>query len=228
MSVSVVIPTYNQRPGLLDCAVTSAVRASADQVIVVDDGSNDPVVNTWGPPVEVHRIEHGGVSAAFNAGLDQVRCKWLCRMGSDDKMDGDKIHRQRYWMEQNGSRASFHDCRDSRTGEKYNTGLPGERDMPHRNRERWRKRLLAANRLYGGTSMMLWDAVKDYLHPDVMYCGDWHHNVWVEMNVGWDYLPEELSTIGRYENGLEAKSHSDPQAYQDRAHVAALIEEMHS
>lgn len=216
------IPVWNQRPELLDAAVLSAYHSDG-RVFVVDDGSDEPVVNAWGDWVTLARIEHGGVPAAFNRALELIeedgKFDFICRMGSDDTFDDDKIARQVAFMEALDADASFHDCRDSRTGEKYPTGLnkggPEDRAM-------WRARLRKSNRFYGGTSMIRADVLRGYRHPlDLTYSQDWNLHCWVEANGrGWEYLPRVLSTIGRYDHGLEAKSYSDPFTETCRRRVA--------
>jgi glycosyltransferase involved in cell wall biosynthesis len=72
--ISVVVPTYN-RAAVLDRCLEALARESADEVIVVDDGSTDdtPAVlarHDW--VRSVHR-ENGGRSAAKNTGVGQAR-----------------------------------------------------------------------------------------------------------------------------------------------------------
>lgn len=222
-SVSVLIPVWNQLPVLLDAAVLSAVNAGAEQVIVVDDGSDTPIANTFGGTVEVHRIEHRGVPAAVNEALKHVRCEYVARFASDDEMDPNKLDVQLGLMKANDWIASFHDCRDSRTGKKYPTGM---RETPHQ-RTAWRKRLRASNRFYGGTSIIRSDIAAMYRHPlDLPYGHDWLWNCSVETRVGWNYIPEVLSTIGRYEHGLEAQQRRDPAARKVSKRAKDYIERL--
>ena len=226
MSVAVTIPVWNQRPELLDAAVRSAMRAGADQIVVVDDGSGTPVRNEWGVPVEVHRIEHGGVPAAFNEALSRVHCEYVARFASDDEMDKDKLRLQREFMEALHADASFHDCRDSRTGEKYDTGMPQPRAWPGASRDKWRARLRTANRFYGCTSMIRTEVLRGYRHPlELLWSHDWYMHNWVEHRAGWHYLPEVLSTIGRYDTGLEAMGRGNPTAARCQAQAAEMIRE---
>lgn len=210
--IAITMPAWNQRPELLTAAVLSAYHSEA-RVYLVDDGSDTPIVNTFGDWVTLIRIEHGGVPAAFNAALERIEedgdAEFICRMGSDDALDPDKIQRQVAFMEALGADASFHDCRDSRTGQPYPTGL--DKGGPDAGRTLWRKRLRSANRFYGGTSMIRADVLRGYRHPaELVYSHDWNLHCWVEANSdGWEYLPRVLSTIGRYDHGLEQTSRRD-------------------
>lgn len=232
MRVAVTMPVWNQRPELLDAAVLSALSGlgpmeswedKSGRVFIVDDGSDEPVVNKWGSMVTLARIEHGGVPAAFNRAMELIEADgefdYVCRMGSDDELDADKIERQVAFMEALDADASFHDCRDSRTGRPYPTGLdkggPSDRAM-------WRSRLRKSNRFYGGTSMIRASVLRGYRHPaDLTYAQDWNLHCWVEKHSrGWEYLPRVLSTIGRYKHGLESAGYSDPLADVCRRRVA--------
>lgn len=86
--LSIVIPTQN-RPQLLRRAVESALAQSiADvEVIVVDDGSIDPVELTPDPRLQVIRLEQPtGVSKARNVGTAAARSRWIAYLDDDDRL----------------------------------------------------------------------------------------------------------------------------------------------
>jgi len=90
-TVSVIIPTYNRA-----ALVGDVVRSVIDQVypdlelIVVDDGSTDDTAHVVAafadPRVRYLYRDHGGASAARNAGLAASRGKYVSFVDSDDVM----------------------------------------------------------------------------------------------------------------------------------------------
>lgn len=116
---SIIIPTYNQRPEWLKAAVASALTQTVPvEVIVVDDGSDVPVVlsdleanpSPFGGPdaVRLIRIEHAGPWAALNAGIRAMTTNWFCWLSSDDLLYPPKVEQQMAAMEREGAIASFH------------------------------------------------------------------------------------------------------------------------
>ena len=86
MRVSVVIPTYNSGPLLVE-AVSSVLAQTAppDEVIVVDDGSTDDTADrmaAFGPRVKFIRKENGGVSTARNRGMAEATDRKSTRLNS--------------------------------------------------------------------------------------------------------------------------------------------------
>jgi len=96
--LAVVIPTHNRTEPLRRAlrSVFSQTR-KANQVIVVDDGSDDEP-QVWlqreFPDVEVIRQENAGVSAARNRGIRAVNCEWIALLDSDDEWIPQKLERQ--------------------------------------------------------------------------------------------------------------------------------------
>lgn len=99
--VSIVIPTYNSlrtlQPALKSCLVQTYPEI---EIIVVDDGSTDETL-LWLNEVKLihHRvrvltIEHSGVAAAFNAGIEDSTGEFIARMDADDNMHPEKIAKQ--------------------------------------------------------------------------------------------------------------------------------------
>ena len=97
-SISVVIPTYN-RVALLERALDSvlAQTLSADEIIVVDDGSMDGTVSMLKsryPGVNFIEQDNQGVSAARNAGIKTASHSWIALLDSDDVWHANKLERQ--------------------------------------------------------------------------------------------------------------------------------------
>ena len=89
--VSVIVPVYNTRPYLRECA-ESVLRQthSGLELILIDDGSQDgsaeicAALRDADPRVRFLPRDHGGVSAARNAGLDEARGAYVFFLDSDD------------------------------------------------------------------------------------------------------------------------------------------------
>ncbi len=97
MRITAVIPSYN-RHATLARALHSVLgqRHPVDQVVVVDDGSDDAsaaMVARDFPAVELLRQPNRGVSAARNAGIAAARGDWIALLDSDDAWLPHKIAR---------------------------------------------------------------------------------------------------------------------------------------
>ncbi len=96
--ISVVIPTYNRRdvlPRAIDSVL--AQTSSPDEIIVVDDGSDDGtagIIQRAYPQVRVIDQKNAGVSAARNLGITSARGEWIALLDSDDAWLPQKLERQ--------------------------------------------------------------------------------------------------------------------------------------
>jgi glycosyltransferase involved in cell wall biosynthesis len=98
MRVSVVIPTYNAGPLVVEAveSVLAQIRP-ADEVVVVDDGSTDDTaerLGRFGPPVRVVRKENGGVSTARNRGVAEATGDVVAFLDADDVWHPRKLELQ--------------------------------------------------------------------------------------------------------------------------------------
>ena len=89
-SIDVVITTFNRR-GVVGRAIDSALNASVDNVIVVDDASTDGTVKFLADKyrsnkkVQIHRCKKNiGVTGAKNIGFRLSRSNWVLFLDSDD------------------------------------------------------------------------------------------------------------------------------------------------
>lgn len=97
MRISAVIPAYNSAAfilGALDNIANQSV--PVDEIIVVDDGSNDDTaekVQQWSDtaPVTLVRQKNSGPSAARNRGIDQATGDWIAFLDADDRWTPRKI-----------------------------------------------------------------------------------------------------------------------------------------
>jgi glycosyltransferase involved in cell wall biosynthesis len=91
--VSIVIPAYEPRIDWLREAVVSALneRDCEVEVIVVDDGSSDPVAHLItdieDPRLRVLRVEHGGAAHARNAGIRIAQGAYFRFSDADDVIE---------------------------------------------------------------------------------------------------------------------------------------------
>lgn len=86
--LSIIIPSYN-RPHLLMRAVQSALNQTIDsfEVIVVDDGSPEPVALPSDPRLRTIRLpENRGTAAARNAGAKAAQGHWITYLDDDDQL----------------------------------------------------------------------------------------------------------------------------------------------
>ena len=107
---SVVIPTFNQDPRYLRAAILSAAYQTLPvEVIVVDDGSTEPVATEgWPDNVRVVRQENRGVAGALNRGIVEMRTDWFCWLSSDDLLMDRKVEVQLAALAHSRMKASFH------------------------------------------------------------------------------------------------------------------------
>lgn len=86
--LSIIIPTYN-RHSLLPRAVQSALEQTVKdlEVVVVDDGSTEPVNLPEHPRLRIVRLpQNGGTAAARNAGAKAAKGRWITYLDDDDQL----------------------------------------------------------------------------------------------------------------------------------------------
>ena len=98
MTISVIIPTFN-RAHTLSRAIDSVLLQTrpADEVIVVDDGSEDGTTDLLrGKYPQVRHLFqcNQGVSAARNRGIEQTAGEWIALLDSDDAWLPGKLEAQ--------------------------------------------------------------------------------------------------------------------------------------
>lgn len=98
-AVSIVMPAWKPRADWLLGAVRSALaqRGVEVELIVVDDGSPDPVGDLLrdinDERLRCVRVEHGGLSAARNHGIGLARGEWIRFLDADDEFPADSTAR---------------------------------------------------------------------------------------------------------------------------------------
>jgi glycosyltransferase involved in cell wall biosynthesis len=90
-SFTVIVPCYESAHLVGDALASIASQSRrADEVIVVDDGSSDDVasaVRRTSYEARVLRVEHGGLSAARNAGVAAAASTWVTFLDADDRYE---------------------------------------------------------------------------------------------------------------------------------------------
>ncbi len=98
--ISVIIPVFDRSHRLLDEAIESAMNQTrpADEIIVVDDGSAEPVAGHlaefYGDAVMTFRQDNAGIGPARNLGLDHATGDLVAFLDSDDVWLPDKTQVQ--------------------------------------------------------------------------------------------------------------------------------------
>ena len=93
-SVAVVLTTYNDAAFLRE-AISSVIaqKRAADEVIVVDDGSDVSPASVFAdfPQVRLLRKSNGGLSSARNAGLHFATSRYIAFLDADDRLEPNAI-----------------------------------------------------------------------------------------------------------------------------------------
>jgi glycosyltransferase involved in cell wall biosynthesis len=105
MQVSVIIPTYNSAPYLVEAVDSVLAQTLRDfEVLVIDDGSTDEtgsLMRRYGPPVRYIHQDNGGVSAARNRGIEESRGQYVAFLDADDTWLPDKLSKEVAALDQN-------------------------------------------------------------------------------------------------------------------------------
>ena len=102
MEVSVLVPVYNGENFLQEAleSLNNQIGAPRFEVIVVDDGSEDPnfvselAERILTLPYQVIRQENSGVSVALNTGMAASRAPAICWLSHDDVYQPDRLSKQ--------------------------------------------------------------------------------------------------------------------------------------
>ncbi|MFA5038105.1 MAG: glycosyltransferase family A protein [Candidatus Omnitrophota bacterium] len=113
--VSIIIPTYNHAPFVLDAVDCALKQDYPDkEIIVIDDGSTDNTKDLLKPYVEAGRIiyhyqKNSGLAAARNAGLRLCKGEVVKFLDSDDLIYESLISRQMEDMKSSGTGLTYCD-----------------------------------------------------------------------------------------------------------------------
>lgn len=236
-TVAAITHTWNQHPRYLDGAVQSALNQvrPPDQIIVVDDGSDTPVVHNGWPEdrVKILRTPHRGISHAVNAGARFAQCDYLAALPSDDEWKPWKLDLQLDAMRLAGwPEASF-----TAYEEVPATPAGDGRFVYDVSRVQWlppwadaqlakHGRIVdctADNCVYGGARIVARDAwlALGGFREDLRWVNDWHFHARVAATFGWHYYPRPLTTRHVLPSGMWADAARQAPAYtRERSQVA--------
>lgn len=171
--LAVLIPVFNDEPGLR--AALESIRESDNSftVVVVDDGSRDPIsIDPAGYPFQVvvlRQGENGGIVKALNAGLEYIRgrdFRAMARLDAADLNLPERLGRQYRLLNEReelalvGSNAHFRNEKDGTV--LFSTNLPLES-------ERIRRRMVFSNCFIHPTTMVRLDRIPDTLRYQSRY-----------------------------------------------------------
>ncbi len=163
LSLSLVIPAYNEESHLKSCLDAIAVQTSTPyEVIVVDNNSKDDTVKVAKsyPFVRVVTACEQGIVHARNVGFDAVRGDVICRIDADSLLEPD-------WVERAGRYFEKHPKVAAVTGHCYFYDFPFRRfvQVVHHTFYYRIQRLISGTEILWGSNMALrtdaWAAVKD-------------------------------------------------------------------
>jgi glycosyltransferase involved in cell wall biosynthesis len=136
MKISVVIPTFN-RASYIQRAINSVLAQSytADEIIVVDDGSTDNtqelIKNEFANIIYVKQVNKG-ISAARNTGINLASSDWICLLDSDDSWQTNKLEKQVQELDKHPEYLICHTNETwYRNGEVLNQGSKHEKSGGH-------------------------------------------------------------------------------------------------
>lgn len=98
--VSIIMPTYNQKPEYLKEAIDSAINQTYEnkEIIVVDDGSTDEttkkICEFYGDKIKYIYQENKKTSGALNTGIKNMTGEWFAWLSTDDMWHPNKIEEQ--------------------------------------------------------------------------------------------------------------------------------------
>lgn len=94
--ISIIIPVYNREDKIGRCLDSILAQTFHDlEILIVDDGSTDQTLAVCesymekDQRIQLFQIEHRGVSAARNKGIEEANGRYLLFVDSDDCIDAE-------------------------------------------------------------------------------------------------------------------------------------------
>ena len=108
--VSIIIPVYNREKYIEECIDSICASSYSDyEIIIIDDGSTDNTLDICyrlakeEPRIKVLTMQHGGVSAARNSGIEEAKGEYIFFVDSDDVIHPLLMETLVSGMEKNGA-----------------------------------------------------------------------------------------------------------------------------
>ena len=194
--ITCVIPVFNEPKERIHRSVKSALDANFPRVMLVDDGSDEPVVYA-NNRVYVRRLEkNSGPAAAYNAGIEASRDDYIAFLDCGDVFFEEKWQ-QVEWTMQNAYRATFSRCIDELTGEVRHL------------RDDWQKAMFMDNQFQHSTIVFNRNAT-GYLDESLRWGSDNEFHARVQRDVGWKCFDVVTGTATAWPDGDTATA--DPEA----------------
>jgi glycosyltransferase involved in cell wall biosynthesis len=204
----VVIPCFNESPDAIDETVASALSLlRVERVILVDDGSDSPVLADGNNLLEHARVTimrqpaNRGVSAAMNEAIATVEGDPLiARLEVGDEFTDAKDDMLRAMG--TGVRAAFSWYADTATPDRA-----VRRPLPN-----WRTRIYTDNMFSAPTTVYrasVWREVGGY-DESLRYCDDWDFAMRVQHAVGWIEYGGATALCGQLPGGWSDQARTDP------------------
>lgn len=99
--ITVLTPVFNSAHFLVETIESILAQSFTDyEFLLIDDGSTDDSLaiarqfEAIDPRIHVVSLEHAGVVAAMNAGIQLARGQWIARIDADDLAQPDRLERQ--------------------------------------------------------------------------------------------------------------------------------------
>jgi teichuronic acid biosynthesis glycosyltransferase TuaG len=107
ISVSIIIPFYNNEDWLIEAVESVFKQTFSDyEIIVINDGSKEDIsifLNKYKNKIIYHFKNNGGPASARNLGISLAHGKYLAFLDSDDIWEENKLETQFSLMEKSGS-----------------------------------------------------------------------------------------------------------------------------
>lgn len=107
--VSVVIPCFNDGQYVKEAIQSVDLKSNSDtEIIVVDDGSDDPETKRVLGEIACERVRvlngrHGGPSAARNMGIEKAEGRYILPLDADDRIEAEYIQKAAEILEKDKS-----------------------------------------------------------------------------------------------------------------------------
>ncbi len=224
MKISVIIPTFN-RAEHLPKAIRSVLDQTikADEIIVVDDGSNDNTKNILQDyPIKYFYQKNKGVSSARNKGIELAANDWICFLDSDDIWECNKLEKQITFHKQN------HDILFSYTDETWLfNGKTIKQKAHQQKKDKTTFTTHLPNTFIGTSTVMLNKSILDTIgnfDTNLIACED--YDLWLRIllkhQVG--YIDDKLiQKIAGHEGQLSFET-----PLQDKYRIQALLKHINS
>ncbi len=105
-ALTVILPAYNAAATLETCVTSILSQTMSDlELIIADDGSTDATLDIASEfakndeRVKVLRLPHGGVSAARNAAIEEIRGRYVMFVDADDRIEKNTAERALFAVE---------------------------------------------------------------------------------------------------------------------------------